>query len=112
VRLLEITALSRGQEIVLSLTGGLNLFSTMITKLIPITVECHSGYKADEYPKYIIRDNNRIEVMQITDRWYQKESTPDFPASDYFKAEMADGNQWLIKHDLDNDKWYLVVSSH
>lgn len=83
----------------------------MKTELIPIIVGCNSGYKANEYPEYIIRDNNRIEVIQITDRWYQRESLPDFPASDYFRTEMADGSQWLIKHDLDNDKWYLVVSS-
>jgi hypothetical protein len=31
-------------------------------KLIQIEVECHSGYKADEYPKYFSRGNDRFEI--------------------------------------------------
>jgi hypothetical protein len=39
----------------------------MTTELIPIEVECHSGYKADEYPKCFYWDNNRFEIQQVTD---------------------------------------------
>jgi hypothetical protein len=39
-----------------------------LIKLIPIEVECHSGYKADEYPKYFLRDNDRIEIRQVKTR--------------------------------------------
>lgn len=83
----------------------------MATRLIPIIVECHSGYKADEYPRYITRDNIRIEVREIVDRWYQRENSAGFPSADYFKTEVANGSQWLIKHELDDDKWYLVITT-
>jgi hypothetical protein len=35
-------------------------------KLIPIDVECHSGYKADEYSKYFIQNNVRFENREVT----------------------------------------------
>lgn len=76
-------------------------------KLIPIQVECHSGYKADEYPKYFSRDNSRFEIRQITDRWYQGETNPEYPVSNYFKVETTSGEQYIIKHDLESDRWYL-----
>lgn len=75
-------------------------------KLIPIKVVCHSGYKADEYPKYFSRDNDRFEIRQVIDRWYQGETSPEFPVSNYFKVETNCG-VFIIKHDLESDRWYL-----
>jgi hypothetical protein len=76
-------------------------------KLIPIEVECNSGYKADEYPKYFSWNNERFEISQITDRWYQGETNPEYPVSNYFKVETPIGVQHIIKHDLESDRWYL-----
>ena len=42
-----------------------------MTDSIPIEVECHSGYKADEYPKCFYRDDEKFEIKEISDRWYQ-----------------------------------------
>jgi hypothetical protein len=80
-------------------------------ELIPIKVECHSGYKADEYPKYFYRDDERFEIQEITDRWYQGDSDPKFPVSNYFKVKTDSGEIYLIKHDLNRDEWYLCQSS-
>jgi hypothetical protein len=76
-------------------------------KLIPIEVECHSGYKADEYPKYFLWNNERFEISQVTDRWYQGETNPDYPVSNYFKVVTTRGEQYIIKNDLESDRWYL-----
>ena len=62
-------------------------------KLIPIEVECHSGYKADEYPKYFTRDNDRYEIYEVTDRWYQGETNPEYPVSNYFNVETTTGEE-------------------
>lgn len=75
-------------------------------KLIPIEIECHSGYKADEYPKCFSRDNDRFEILRIADRWYQGETNPEYPVSNYFKVETLCG-VYIIKHDLESDRWYL-----
>jgi hypothetical protein len=81
-----------------------NLF-TMI-ELIPITVHCYSGYRADEYPVCVVIDDVRNDIDRITDRWYQGDADPLYPASDYFKVETA-GKEYIIKHDLVDDSWFL-----
>jgi len=74
---------------------------------IPIQVECHSGYKADEYPKCFYLNDDRFEIQEITDRWYQGELNPEYPVSNYFKVETDCGKQFILKHDLESDQWYL-----
>ena len=78
-----------------------------MVKLTRIKVECHSGYKADEYPKCFFWNNNRIEIHEITDRWYQGEGHSEWPVSNYFKVDTSDGKQYIIKHDLEADEWHL-----
>jgi uncharacterized protein (DUF2126 family) len=55
--------------------------------LIPVKIECHSGFKADEYTKYIYHHEKRLEIQQIFDRWYQGESNPEWLVSNYFKVD-------------------------
>jgi hypothetical protein len=76
-------------------------------ELIPIKVESYSGYKADEYPKCFYRNSERFEIQEITDRWYQGDSNPAWPVSDYFKVLTTSGSQYIIKHDHESDEWYL-----
>jgi hypothetical protein len=75
--------------------------------LTPIHVECYSGSKADETPRRLILNQQRIELMEILDRWYQVESRPEWPRADYFKARGEDGHDYLLKHDLELDEWFL-----
>jgi hypothetical protein len=80
--------------------------------LIPIQVECHSGYKADEYPVCFYWNNERYEIREILDRWYQTDQHPEWPVaewpvSNYFKVDTAGEVQYIIKHNLDDDEWYL-----
>jgi len=76
-------------------------------KIYPITVECYSGYKADEYPRAFTLENKRYEIKEVIDRWYQGYLNPEFPEANYFRIETACGNRFLLKHDLKNDKWYV-----
>jgi len=78
-----------------------------MTDLIPIKVESYSGYKADEYPKCFYLDDQKNEIVNIVDRWYQGYSDPHVPASDYFKVKTESGDQYLLKHDLEKDGWFL-----
>jgi hypothetical protein len=77
--------------------------------LIPINVECYSGYKADEYPTCFCHEGIKYEITEITDRWYQSDKNPEWPVSDYFKVKTACGKLFIIKHDLDNDLWNLLL---
>ena len=76
-------------------------------KLTPIKVECYAGAKADETPRRFGRGERFVEIAEVVDRWYQVESQPEWPRADYFKVRAMDGNEYLLKHDLESDEWYL-----
>ena len=78
-------------------------------ELIPVKVECHSGYKADEYPKNFSWEDKQFEITEIVDRWYQGDRDPNVSPADYFKVKILGGGQYILKHDIDKDKWLLVI---
>lgn len=77
--------------------------------LVDIKVECYSGYRADESPRRFYIGSMRFEIKEITDRWYEAGTAPGLPKADYFRVETTDGKQYILKHDIDNNRWYLVV---
>ena len=74
---------------------------------VDVTVECHAGYKADEYPTCFYLENIRYEIVEIFDRWYQAGNRGGLPNADYFKIFIEFGTQYLLKHDLEQDLWFL-----
>ena len=75
--------------------------------LTPITVECYAGAKADEVPRRFLWNTLPVEVEEVVDRWHQVESKPEWPRADYFKVRGSDQREYLLKHDLESDDWYL-----
>jgi len=75
-------------------------------KLTPIRVECYAGAKPDETPRRLTWEGRTIEV-EVLDRWYQVESKPEWPRADYFKVQAANEREYLLKHDLESDEWFL-----
>jgi hypothetical protein len=49
----------------------------------------------------------KYEVKEVLDRWYQWDAGQKHPVSDYFKVVTDTGGQYILKHDLENDKWFL-----
>ena len=76
-------------------------------ELTPVQVECYSGYKADETPTRFLAGDTWIEVNEVLDRWYQVESLPEWPRTEYFKVRASNQGEYLLKHDLESDHWYL-----
>ena len=76
-------------------------------KLVPIQVECYAGQKADETPRRFLSEKNWIEVEEVVDRWHQVESKPEWPRADYFKVRGTNQCEYLLKHDLEVDAWFL-----
>jgi hypothetical protein len=76
-------------------------------KLVPIHVECYADARADETPRRFNWEARTIEVAEVLDRWYQAESKPEWPRADYFKVCGQDGGEYLLKHDLEADEWFL-----
>lgn len=76
-------------------------------QLTAIRVESYAGHKADETPRRMLWEGEWIEVEEVLDRWHQVESQPEWPRADYFKVRGADQCEYLVKHDLESDEWYL-----
>jgi hypothetical protein len=76
-------------------------------QLIAIQVQCYAGVKADETPRRFTWEERTIEVSEVLDRWYQVESQPEWPRADYFKVRATDEREFLLKHDLESDEWFL-----
>ncbi len=76
-------------------------------ELTPVEVECYAGHKADETPRRFLLGEAWIEIAEVVDRWYQLKSRPQWPRADYFKVRGADAHEYLLKHDLESDHWYL-----
>lgn len=76
----------------------------MASGFIPVRAESYSGYIADEYPKCFYIDDIRYEVLEVTDRWYQGDVDPEFPVSDYFKVIASDKKEYILKHEIRNDR--------
>ena len=76
-------------------------------QLVPIQVESYAGHKADETPRKFLWEERWIEVEEVVDRWHQMESRPEWPRADYFKVRALNQCEYLLKHDLESDVWYL-----
>jgi hypothetical protein len=51
----------------------------IVTPYVQITVECYSGYKANERPAAFTMQTRRREVAGIVDRWYEGGLEPGHP---------------------------------
>ena len=76
-------------------------------KLIPIHIECYAGAKPTRHHAGSSGKDRPSKVAEVLDRWYQVESKPEWPRADYFKLRAVDEQEYLLKHDLESDKWYL-----
>jgi hypothetical protein len=78
-----------------------------VMRLTQIKAECYAGAKADETPRRFHLEGQTIEVDEVLDRWYQVENKPEWPRADYFKVCAMDECEYLLKHDLEADEWFL-----
>ena len=76
---------------------------------IPVRVVCYAGHQADEQPVRFSLFDMDFEIRAIIDRWYQADTRPEFPPARYFKVQTPDGKQFMLKHVIDEDRWYLWV---
>lgn len=69
-----------------------------------IKVDCYSGYRGEETPKYICMGKRKIEVRKILDRWLA-------PDHRYFKVIGDDNSIYIIRHDQEKWQWELTFFS-
>ena len=74
-----------------------------------ITVECYSGYKANERPIAFTYRDRRCRVAEIIDRWYEGGTEPGRPALDYFKVRTEAGGVYILRYNSLFDAWSLSI---
>jgi hypothetical protein len=76
---------------------------------IPVKVECHSGFKAGEYPRKFIWGHIDFEIFEVIDRWYEGYYKSMQIPVNYYKVKTDLKGDFLLRHEIENDQWFLVV---
>ena len=66
-----------------------------------ISVECYAGYRGEQEPRAFRLGERRFEVVNLLDRWLH-------PAHRYFKVQVTDGRQFILRHDAPSGDWALA----
>ena len=74
------------------------------------TVECYSGYKANERPVAFTFQDRRREVAEVLDRWYEGGLEPAQPRVDYFKVKTVEGDLFFLRYVSLFDAWSVCGS--
>ena len=67
-----------------------------------LTVEAYPGYKGEETPRAFTHAGIRTAVTYIVDRWYTETHS-------CFRVRADDGYQYVLRYDLDQAHWELVM---
>ncbi len=72
-----------------------------------IAVECYSGYKGEETPRFFVYQNARVEILEILDRWYEGGVDPAGILHNYFKVKTKGGEIFLLRYTPRFQAWTL-----
>jgi hypothetical protein len=67
-----------------------------------IVVDAFAGDKGEETPRAFTLEGNRRTVSKILTRWYTQ-------AHCYFRVQADEGGRYVLRFDLDNFIWELVM---
>jgi hypothetical protein len=67
-----------------------------------LIVEAFAGYKGEQTPRSFTLEGTRLQVERIVDRWYTDTHS-------YFRVNASDGKRYVLRLDLDDECWELVM---
>jgi hypothetical protein len=67
-----------------------------------LIVEAFAGYKGEKTPRSFTREGITLRVERIVDRWYTDTHC-------YFRLAANDGQRYVLRLDLDDECWELVM---
>ncbi|MCH6549730.1 MAG: hypothetical protein IH812_07880 [Proteobacteria bacterium] len=70
-------------------------------QLTTVRVECYAGYRGEETPRRFHLGEKAEDVVEVLDRWLS-------PEYRYFKCLGADGGTYILRHDVQGDRWELT----
>lgn len=72
----------------------------MVNQLIPVAVECYSGYTFAERPMAFVWEGRRYRVERVLRQWRS-------PDGSGFRVLTFDGAQFQLAYDKNQDRWFL-----
>jgi hypothetical protein len=66
-----------------------------------VDVECHAGYRGEETPRRFRLGERQVEIAEVVDRWLA-------PDHRYFKVQDTQGDLYILRKDVDADRWELT----
>ena len=67
-----------------------------------LIVEAFAGYKGEKTPRSFLLEGKTLHVEQVVDRWYTDTHS-------YFRVNASDGQRYVLRLDLDEDCWELIM---
>ena len=80
----------------------------MIFKLIE--VESYCGYRPDERPISFAYQDEKFEVSEILERWYEGGTIAGQPVYAYFKVKTVSGGEFLLRYNTRFKTWAIRIS--
>ena len=71
--------------------------------MVPVTIECYEGRKADERPVRFRLGEYDYFIEEIVHQWYG-------PDGAFFKVRADDGDMYVLRHDASMDTWSLEAT--
>ncbi len=68
------------------------------------SVQCYSGYRADESPRHFVLDGNELRVRRVLAEWRE-------PESRHFTIRADDGKDYLLRQEMGSDSWQVKPMS-
>jgi hypothetical protein len=68
---------------------------------LAIVVDCYAGHRGEETPRRFWLAGTEVAVDEILDRWLA-------PDHRYFKVRDRHGDTYVVRHDVDADRWELT----
>lgn len=66
-----------------------------------VRVECYAGYRGEETPRRFHLGKKAEHVVEVLDRWLS-------PEYRYFKCLGADGGTYILRHDVQGNRWEIT----
>ena len=67
-----------------------------------LVVEAFPGFKGEKTPRFFTFEGTRLQVEHVADRWYSDTHS-------YFRVAASDGQRYVLRLDLDDDCWELIM---
>ena len=73
---------------------------TVTEASLSLRVECYAGYRGEETPRRFSLGGRTVEITAVLDRWLA-------PEHRYFKVRAEDGRIYILRQDMNSQRWTL-----